>query len=134
MAGSGSLRELTAVAVGGMLGTGLRLGVDVALPYRDDQFPLATLVVNVVGSFALALLVALVWPTAPHWLRAGLGAGILGSFTTFSALSVSIVALGHSGEWMIALAYLAATVALGFAAAWLGLRLGRRAPIDLVDE
>jgi CrcB protein len=56
--------------------------------------------------------------------RAGLGAGLLGSFTTFSAVVVSLVSLTAAGSWMLALAYLVATLALGLGAAWLGIRVG----------
>ncbi len=129
--------ELLAVVIGGLVGTGLRLAIDLLLPHADDALPISTLVANIVGAFALGLLVGRVWPTAPGWVRAGLGAGLLGSFTTFSALAVAVVALSSAGEWMPAAAYLVATLALGLAAAALGLRLGHRrphAPIDLVDE
>ena len=85
--------------------------------------PLSTLAINVVGSFALGLLVARLWSSAAPWLRAGLGAGLLGSFTTFSAVAVTLVHLGVS--WSAAL-YLALTLALGLAGAWAGLRIGRR--------
>ena len=130
-------RELAAVVVGGAVGTGLRLAVDVLLPHADDGFPVATLLVNVVGAFALGLLVARLWPIAPTWLRAGLGAGLLGSFTTFSALALSVVTLATTDRWIPALAYLVASLALGLATATLGLRAGHRrppTPLDLVDE
>lgn len=126
------------MAIGGAVGTGLRLAVDILVPHGDSAFPLSTLVINVVGGFSLGVVVALLWNTAPRWVRAGLGAGLLGSFTTFSALAVSLVALGSVGEWMIAVGYLVASLALGLAAAAFGLRLGSRASrpvaIDLVDE
>ena len=112
--------------MGGAVGTGLRLAVDTLIPHADDGFPVSTVVVNVVGALALGLLVARVWGSAPTWLRAGLGPGLLGSFTTFSALTVSLVTLSASGQWMIALGYLVASLVLGFGAAVLGLRLGRR--------
>ncbi len=128
------MRDILAVIVGGLVGTGLRLAIDTALPHTDLGFPWSTLVINTLGAFTLAVLVARVWAGAPSWLRAGLGAGLLGSFTTFSALAVSLVSLAAGGEWMPALAYLAATLVLGLGAAWLGLRLGRPTPIDLVDE
>ena len=124
-------RELLAVIIGGMLGTGLRLTIDTLLPHSDREFPLSTLIINVAGSFALGVLVARVWPGAPAWLRAGLGAGLLGSFTTFSALAVALVSLGPTP---LAGLYLGLSLLLGLAAAFLGLRLGRRAPIDLVNE
>ncbi len=117
-------RSILAVAVGGMLGAALRLAIDALLPHGPSDFPLSTLLINLAGSFALGLLVARVWPVAPEWVRAGLGAGLVGTFTTFSALAVSLVALGFS--W-IALAYLVLSVGGGLAAALLGLRIGRRA-------
>ena len=131
------MRDLLAVVIGGLLGTGARFAVDGVLLHQDDQFPFSTLIVNVLGAFALGYLVARVWPTAPSWLRAGLGVGLLGSFTTFSAAAVSLVSLTAAGEWMPALAYLVSTVILGLAAAWLGLRVGGArgsVPIDEVDE
>jgi CrcB protein len=122
-----TLKPLLAVFAGGIAGTGLRLAVDVALPPADDAFPLGTLIVNVVGAFALGVLVGRVWTVAPDWLRAGLGAGLLGSFTTFSAIAVSMVALTAAGAGVLALGYLAVTLVGGLAAAALGLGLGRRA-------
>lgn len=127
--------SLLAVLLGGALGTALRLGIDALLPHADDAFPWATLGINTLGSFALGALVSIAWDRTPAWLRAGLGPGLLGSFTTFSALAVSFVTLADAGEWMPAAAYLAASVVLGLAAAGLGLRLGRRnPPIDEAGE
>lgn len=127
------MRDVLAVLAGGLVGTALRLGADAVLPH--ERFPVSTLVVNVIGAFVLGVLVARVWDRSPSWLRAGLGAGLLGSLTTFSAVAVSVVSLTAEGEWMPALAYLALSVLLGLAAAALGLRLGRRsAPIDAVNE
>jgi fluoride exporter len=117
---------VVAVVVGGILGTGLRILLDAVLPHHDDQFPWSTLFINVVGSLALGVLVARVWPVAPAWLRAGLGAGFLGSFTTFSAFAVSLVTLTRAGFGLHALLYLVVSVAAGLAAALLGLSLGRR--------
>lgn len=114
---------LLAVIVGGLVGTGLRLGIDALLPHADDRFPWSTLIINVVGAFVLGFLVARVWPSAPDWLRAGLGVGLLGSFTTFSAIAVSLVALADAGEWVTAVGYLVVTVAAGLLAAWAGLAL-----------
>jgi len=127
---------LVAVLVGGMLGTALRFGIDLAIPHAVDAFPLSTLVVNVLGALALGLLVANVWPTASDWLKAGLGAGLLGSFTTFSALAVSVVAISGTGDPTLAIGYLAADLGLGLGAALLGLRLGNRGtpPVDLENE
>jgi CrcB protein len=118
---------LLAVVLGGILGTGLRLAID-ELVVPDSAFPWATLLINVVGSFALGVLVARVWPSAPSWLRAGLGTGLLGSFTTFSALIVGLLTLTAAGTTLLAVVYLVASLVLGFAAALLGIRLGVPAP------
>jgi len=127
---------LVAVVLGAILGTGLRLGID-QLVAPDSAFPWATLLINVVGSFVLGLLVARVWPSAPGWLRAGLGTGLLGSFTTFSAVIVSLLTLMAAGMTVVAVGYLVASLVFGFAAALLGVRIGVRAPVDppiAVDE
>ena len=110
-----------------MLGTALRLGIDVLLPHGGAVFPLGTFLINLVGSLALGFLVARVWPVAPEWARAGLGPGLLGSFTTFSALAVSAVDLTASGAGWSAVLYLAASLVGGISAAATGLRLGARA-------
>lgn len=126
---------LLAVLIGGAVGTALRLGIDALLPHGDDAFPWATLGINVLGAFVLGALVSSAWDRAPAWLRAGLGPGLLGSFTTFSALAVSLVTLAAAEEWMLAAGYLAASILLGLTAAGLGLRLGRRSPpIDEAAE
>ena len=118
------MKPLLAVLVGGAVGTSLRLGVDVVLPHGGVAFPVGTFLINLVGSFVLALLVARVWPSAAEWLRAGLGPGLLGSFTTFSALAVSAVELSSDGAGAEAVIYVVASVVGGITAALLGLRLG----------
>jgi len=120
---------VVAVLLGGILGTGLRLTLD-ELVAPESAFPWATLLINVLGSLVLGYLVARVWPSAPAWLRAGLGTGLLGSFTTFSAVIVSLLTLTAAGMTLLAIVYLVVTLLLGFAAAWVGIRLGVRAPID----
>ena len=118
------MKALVAVVVGGALGTAARLAVDAVLPHGGAAFPVGTFLINLVGSFLLGLLVARVWPVAPEWLRAGLGPGLLGSFTTFSALALSAVELTASGLAESAVLYVAASLVGGIAAAALGLRLG----------
>ena len=130
------IRELAAVAVGGALGTGMRFALDLAFATEDGLFPVSTLIANIVGSFVLAIVVAELWEKVPDWARAGLGAGLLGSFTTFSALAIAFVHLASADQWLLALIYVTATMVLGLAAAALGLRLGHaraRRP-DLVNE
>jgi len=118
------MRSLPAVFLGGLAGTTLRLLIDLLVPHSDDGFPVSTLLINVVGAFALGLLTARLWPRASASLRALLGPGLLGSFTTYSAFAVSLVALADAAEWLLAAVYLVATIGLGLGAAWAGLHLG----------
>ena len=103
---------LLLVAVGGALGALGRYALTGLGPARP-----VTLLINVVGSFALGLLVGL----RPYgrWSRPFLGTGVLGGFTTFSALSLQVV----TSSVVPATAYLVATLIGGVAAAALGLRL-----------
>jgi len=133
------VRELLAVLAGGMIGTGLRLLADTLIPHTDTGFPYSTVLVNVVGSFALGFVVTRFWTGAAPWLKAGIGTGLIGSFTTYSAVMVSLVAHGTNGLWLFAVAYFALTFVVGLAAAALGLRMGSQTgrvstPIDWVDE
>lgn len=121
-----SALELAAVFVGGLLGTTLRLLIDLALAHDLDEFAVSTLLVNTLGAFALGLLVAALWPRVPGWVRAGLGPGILGSFTTFSALAVSVVVLTQAGDLVGAVLTVVLSIGLGMLAAWAGLTLGAR--------
>ena len=131
-------REAAAVAVGGLIGTGIRLTLDTVIPHADTTFPLSTLLINIVGSFLLGLLVSTLWkhPGFPSWAKAGLGAGTIGSFTTFSAFAVSLVAEVHNGLIVLAIVYFVLTMVLGFAAAAVGIHLGggARNDRDTVDE
>ncbi|MBE4719574.1 CrcB family protein [Pseudarthrobacter sp. AB1] len=116
-----------AVAMGGLAGTELRYGLGLAFPETAGTMPLTTLGINVAGSFVLAGLTT-VWMARPRtafWLRAGLGPGLLGSFTTFSAVIFSIDQLATAGEHPVWMAYLGLSLALGLGAAAGGWRTGR---------
>lgn len=114
-----SPRELVLVAAGGAAGSVLRHLVSGALP-TPQGLPLGTLAVNLVGAFALAVVVTVL----PHPSRLLLGTGLMGGFTTYSAFALETEALLGSDP-AIGLAYLAATVLGGFCCAVLGLAAGR---------
>ncbi len=116
--------RIALVGLAGALGALSRYAIGVGIGVRS--FPFATLLINVAGSFVLGVLVARVWPMAPEWLRHGLGTGLLGSFTTFSAVAASVVELTVFGQQAMAALYLGLTLIAGIGAALLGLRLGLR--------
>jgi len=84
----------------------------------------ATLAINVVGSLLLGILVE-AGRELPSAVRAALGVGFLGGFTTFSTFSVQAVAEVEAGRPETAALYVTASVALGLLAAAVGYGLGR---------
>ena len=119
---------LVSVAVGGVVGSLGRYAVGAALPHDPGVFPWATFVVNVTGAFAMGLLVAYLVdrPGAHRLARPFVGVGVLGGWTTFSALAVDAVQLGSAGREQVALVYLTATFLVGTLAVAAGSLLGQR--------
>lgn len=109
------------VSAGGVLGALARAMVVTVLPHPSATWDWATLVVNTVGA---ALLVALLSRRPADRVRLLLGTGILGGFTTFSALTVAVVLLLDAGRFVVATAYVAASVLTLLAGGLLGRRLG----------
>jgi CrcB protein len=112
------------VALGGALGSLARYGVARAWPVSPGGFPVPTLTVNLVGSFAIGLLY--VWISARgvagadsarlFWMT-----GVLGGFTTYSAFALEATLLGFSTSGF---AYVAVTLVGCIALAWLGRFIG----------
>lgn len=124
-------RQFALVFVGGSVGAGLRhaLTVPSSQPYGPM---LATLAINVGGAFALAVLVQVLLrlPDAGRRedLRLLLRTGLLGGFTTYSALGLHTVELLRDGQTLWAFEYGFGTLALGARATVLGGRLGQHWP------
>ncbi len=122
-----NLPLLLLVMAGGALGAGLRFVIGhYALLHWGERLPWGTLVANLAGAFAAGVLV--VWldgrGLAGATLRAFLVVGLLGGLTTYSALMIESLLLARSGRFDALAGYLALTLAGGFAAVWLGARLG----------
>ena len=128
-AGAG-VRRPALVFAGGAVGALLRYLL--VLPTQPPYGPmLATLIVNVGGAFALGLLVALLIRRIPDPLRHQdltllLRTGLLGGFTTYSALGLFAAELVGSGRLWSGIGYAVGTVLLGGLATWAGGRLGAR--------
>ncbi|MEU1971876.1 CrcB family protein [Microbacterium sp. NPDC019599] len=113
-----------AVVLGGALGVAGRAAI--TLPFQDAQdslvVPAVTLAVNLVGSFLLGVLVGWVDDRRPL-LRAFVGTGILGGFTTYSAFAVQVAETGGTAP-VVSLILAAMSIFTGVLAAALGLRVG----------
>src|SRR5690606_35874511 len=110
------------IALGGAAGSLMRYGTTRLFP--DAEWPLATLLVNVAGSFLIGLLAGLMirlqWPQEV-WLAVAVG--LCGGFTTLSAFSLENLNMLEQGQWPKALLYITATVVLSVIACWLGKKL-----------
>ncbi len=88
--------------------------------HLPSPVPVATVVVNTVGSFALGVVAGAVrWLGLDEGLAHVLGAGLLGAFTTFSTVSLEAVELlrarRHGAAAVVALGGLAVCLAAGAA-------------------
>lgn len=116
------------VAMGGAAGSVLRYGAQrLAMNYAGTETVLGTLSVNLAGSFILGFLATMLIGRfeMPDAARNFLTVGLLGGFTTFSALSYQTVYLMDKGAVWPALASLSGNVILGLAVAYLGVGLAR---------
>lgn len=122
------MKMILAIAAGGALGAVARHYVSVlAAVWFGHGFPIGTLTVNIVGSFAMGVLIetmALVWSTSGE-LRAFLTVGVLGAFTTFSTFSLDVATLAQRGEALSAALYIVFSVSLSIGALFGGLILMR---------
>lgn len=102
------------IAFGGGVGAWLRyvtaLGVN---RFNKFSFPLATLVVNLLGSFIMGMAYG-----AGDWGPA-VSTGFLGAFTTFSTFMYEAFELSSSKPWL-SVSYIAISVAFGLLMATVG--------------
>ncbi len=116
------------VALGGAVGSVCRYLVGLAtLRQFGPDFPWGTLTVNIVGSFAIGVLIELIvrkLDASPE-MRLLLVTGFLGGFTTFSAFSLDAIYLFERGELVTAGIYVGASIILSLIAVYAGLALVR---------
>lgn len=120
--------EYLLVFLGGGIGSATRHGVNVlAAKLWGVQYPVGTLCINILGSFAMGVVVE-------YWaMKSGLSqqarlfltTGVIGGFTTFSTFSLEIALLNSRGELMLAGLYIAGSLILGIGGLYAGMALVR---------
>lgn len=116
------------IAIGGALGAMARFGVSIFVTHRwPAAYPIATLSINVVGSFLIG--VAYVWLVQQAWggalLKHVMVIGFLGAFTTFSTFSLETLLLLQQERWVAAISYVSASVLGCIAGAALGIWISK---------
>ncbi len=121
------MKSILLVGLGGFIGSVARykLGGFVLQMTAQERFPYSTFAVNVLGCFAIGILVGLTerYELFGPGTRLFLFTGLLGGFTTFSAYGLDAMFLVRRGELWVAALYAGTSVILGFTAVWLGLKL-----------
>lgn len=119
------------IGLGGFLGTIARYLI-AQIPFISStpkgnlkSFPIATLIVNLVGCFIIGLIYG--WfekqsVSTSDW-KVILTAGFCGGFTTFSAFSIENIQLIRDGHFLMAILYIFSSVLLGLLLTWGGISL-----------
>ena len=126
--GREDMRERLYIGVAGAFGASTRLLIGQLL-IVSGSFPVATFLVNMVGTLVLCYIVerARLGGSLSPLAVTVITVGFLGAFTTFSAVSVETVELLSDGFFGLAVAYVSSSLIGGLAMAALGFSLARRA-------
>lgn len=119
------MKRILWIGGGGFIGSTLRylLGEFIRLQSAGFRFPLATIVINVIGCFAIGLFsrLAETIPALAHPdIRGFVMVGVLGGFTTYSAFGNESYHLAGNGEYITAALNISLHIVLGLGAVFLG--------------
>ena len=117
-----------AVALGGALGAVARYWISTSIqPPNNSEFPVGTLLVNVIGSLLIGILFVVIAERSllSESYRQLLIVGFLGAMTTFSTFSLDALLLFQQGHYNTALFYILSSVVVCLFAAYAGLLIAR---------
>ena len=116
------------IGAGGFLGTIARfLTANYVARHVSSVFPYGTFFVNIIGCFLIGIVYGLAARDqiiSPNW-RLFLATGFCGGFTTFSSFAFENFELLQTREFFQFGAYIAASLIVGFASAFIGVFLTR---------
>ncbi len=140
------MRKYIYIGCGSFIGAVLRyLSKGIQIYNYHENVPLNTLFINILGAFIIAFILTIafeVWAFDSD-IRLGVTTGLLGAFTTFSALCKETVGLMQNGDYFSAISYMTVSVMLGLGAVYLGIVIareiglkfaGKRAKTDSIIE
>jgi fluoride exporter len=127
-------REITAIFVGGALGTLARAALSEAFPLPATAWPWPIFAVNIVAAFVLGYSVTRLQERLPlsSYRRPLLGTGLCGGLSTFSTMQVEILKMIDAHAWGLAIGYAATSVVVGYAAIHLATAMVRRVRVRAV--
>jgi len=122
------MQRLLFISLGGAIGTALRFITSVlAARWFGTEFPYGTLIVNLVGAFAIGLVQQIGTSTLmiSDDTRLFLATGIMGGLTTYSAFSYETIRLVELGSWPAAWINVLLTTTACLGLCYLGIGFGR---------
>ena len=116
------------IAIGGASGALTRYSIDRLTLYFGMENIIGTFIVNISGSFILGILISISTYKLnfSNGVRDAITIGFLGSYTTFSTLTVTSLTLWQSGQYGKASINIIFSVIFGLIAAYAGFHIGNQ--------
>ena len=116
------------IAIGGASGALTRYSIDKLTLYFGIENIFGTFLVNISGSFILGILISISTYKLnfSNAVRDAITIGFLGSYTTFSTLTVTSLTLWQSGQYVKASINIVLSIIFGLIAAYAGFHLGNQ--------
>ena len=111
------------IFAGGGLGATCRYTVTNFFSGKMGNFPLGTFAANILGSFAMGLVLGVLLGKSAENFRLFAAVGFLGGFTTFSTFSAETLNLLQGGQIFLAAANVIGSVSVGLVACAVGMAL-----------
>ena len=119
--------KILIVGLGGFLGAALRYLISSATAKCCSDFPIGTLIVNILGGFIMGFIMEAstsIWPLSAN-VRIFLTTGAMGGLTTFSTFSYETIALLSDGEYLMGGLNAGLNLFSALFACWLGKMLAQ---------
>jgi CrcB protein len=114
------------IALGGAMGAVGRYGLGLgATRLMGAGFPFGTLIINILGSFAMGVAFVLLMEKGDSRYAPFFMTGLLGGFTTFSAFSLDVLKMVEQNHLPQAALYVCASVLVTICAVFVGVWLTR---------
>lgn len=131
------MKKYIFIGGGGFIGAILRFFIEGIHIYNyKENIPLNTLIINITGSFLLALILTIAFDVLEidANIRLGIATGLLGAFTTFSTMCKETTRLIINGDYFSAISYITISTLLGLSAAYFGIVVAREVVAKLIKR
>lgn len=122
------MKKCLYIGLFGFFGAILRYFIkNISIYHYREVVPLNTIIINVTGSFVIALVFTLAFEVIEikDEIRLGITTGFLGAYTTFSTLCKDAFNLINNGFYFSALSYITVSTILGLCGVYFGIVVAR---------